>query len=90
MHNLLITVSVLVSVMPFWICHAQLAQMKKFIYIVLWVIAAAKKVIYIEQGDSSRKIGAICSFGNHFKCELLRKHGGSPHSIGGFPASNYN
>lgn len=33
-----------------------------------------------------RKMGTICSSSNHFKCDLLREHGGSPNSIGVFPA----
>lgn len=60
---------------------------KIHVYCAAWVIAAAKKEIYIEPGDSSRKISTICSSGNHFECELLRKQGGSSNSTGIFPAS---
>lgn len=83
MHNLLITVSVLVSIMQCYICHAQAAQMKKYILCCVGN-CSCRKVIYMEAGDSSRKIGAICSSGNHFKCKLLRKHSSSPNSMGGF------
>lgn len=70
MHNLLITVSVFVSVMPFIICHVKPAQKEKIHpYCTVWVIAAAKKVIYVELGDRSRKMGISCSSNNHFISE---------------------
>lgn len=76
MHNLLITVSVFVSVMQFCICRAQPAQTETYIYIyctVRVITAAKQKVIYIKLGDSMRKMGTICSSSNHFKCEILSK-----------------